>query len=79
MGKYWPKEIQNRPKQGFGLTQDTWTNSMSMQGLYAEYVHNSNSALYNILPYDGVQRLIKNKKNVVHQLFILGLWASKIK
>jgi len=79
MGKYWPKEIQNRSKQGFGLTQDTWTNSPSMQGLYAEYVHNRNSALYNILSYEGVQKLIKNKKNIVHQLFILGLWASKIK
>lgn len=75
--KYWPEEIRTRPKQGFGLASDTWTNTPGMQALYNEYVYSRNSALYNLLPFEGVQKLIKKKKNIVHQLFVLGIWASK--
>lgn len=75
--KYWPEEIKARPKQGFGLASDTWSNTPGMQALYKQYVHSRNSTLYNVLPYDGVQNLIKKKKNIVHQLFVLGIWASK--
>ncbi len=79
MEKKWPKEIQTRSKQGFGLAKDTWTDSPAMQGLYNEHVYNSKSALYDILPYSATQQLLKNKKAIAHQLLILAMWANKIK
>lgn len=77
MGKYWPKGILNRDKQGFGVSGDYWKKSEKLNALRKEYVFSKNSPLYNILSYDETQLMLKNNPGMLQSIFILALWSEK--
>lgn len=77
MAKYWPESIKNRNKQGFGVSKNHWQDSPKMKGFYKDFVYDSSSALYNVLPYNETTKLLKSKPHLLHALFILSAWVDK--
>lgn len=77
LSKKWPEQIRKRPKQGFGLVKNTWSQSDDMQKLYVDYVKSAHSPLYKLLPYTQVQVLLNDKPQMLHSLLILALWSDK--
>lgn len=77
MGKYWPKEIQNRGKQGFGIKRGHWKDSPRLQKMYQDYLYDKSSPLYNILPYTESMELIKQNEAIAFNMLILSVWVSQ--
>ncbi|MCB0696724.1 MAG: asparagine synthase (glutamine-hydrolyzing) [Chitinophagaceae bacterium] len=77
MGKYMPEKILKRDKQGFGVSRTHWSESTKLQKMYGDFVHDKQSALYNILPYKETSELLADKPELIHQFFVLAVWANK--
>ncbi|MCB0700177.1 MAG: asparagine synthase (glutamine-hydrolyzing) [Chitinophagaceae bacterium] len=77
MGKYWPQEIRNRGKQGFGVSKNVWQQYPKVKKLYDDYVHDKDSSLYKLLPFKETNDLISKNPNLVHAMLILAIWADK--
>ncbi len=77
MGKYWPEEIQNRGKQGFGIRKGHWSDSAKLQKMYKDYLHDEHSPLYNILPYKETMGVIKQNEAIAFNMLILSVWVSQ--
>lgn len=77
MSKYWPEQIKNRGKQGFGVSGKHWSDSEKLKKLYDEYVYSSGSKLYTILPYTETKQIIKSHPSLVFSLLILAVWVEK--
>ena len=77
MSKYWPKEIKERGKQGFGISGGHWSQSPGLKQLYNDYLHDKNSALYNIVPFEETQSVLKQTPTLTFSMLILAIWSSK--
>lgn len=77
MGKYWPEEIQNRGKQGFGIRKGHWSDSAKLQKMYNDYLHDEHSPLYNILPFKETMEVIKQNEAIAFNMLILSVWVSQ--
>lgn len=72
----WPEAIRTRHKQGFGASLDNWVAEPSVQELKHEYLDNPGRKVFQILPFEGVQRFMAGNARKIWLLLVLALWAE---
>jgi asparagine synthase (glutamine-hydrolysing) len=73
-GQYWPRELWNRPKQGFGAPIPRWLELPEMKALQ-DRVFRTGSPLHHLLP--GVREKNHSRDYKTWVLLTLGLWLEK--
>ena len=78
MKNYWTESIQNRGKQGFGSSVETWFEEESMILLSDNLLRNKDSAVYKLINFSAAQKFL-NKDKKHWNLLQLALWAENYK
>lgn len=78
MKNYWTESIQNRGKQGFGSSVETWFEEESMISLSDNLLKNKDSAVYRLVNFSTAQKFL-NKDKKHWNLLQLALWAENYK
>ena len=78
MKNYWTESIQNRGKQGFGSSVETWFEEESMISLSDNLLKHKDSAVYRLVNFSAAQKFL-NKDKKHWNLLQLGLWAENYK
>jgi asparagine synthase (glutamine-hydrolysing) len=74
--QYWPPELWDRPKQGFGAPVSEWLSMAKMQPLLDRIYDDASSPLRRLLP--GVRASRKRARDARGWLLLtLGLWLEK--
>lgn len=78
MKDYWTKTIQNRNKQGFGSSVETWFEEESLMNLSDDLLKNSSNKIFNFIDFKASQKFL-NKDKKHWNLLQLAIWAENYK
>jgi asparagine synthase (glutamine-hydrolysing) len=73
----WPEQVKNKPKQGFGVTNNDWVNDLRIKECAKELFQSTNSKLFDLVDYKATNQLITDNPGKIMNLLILGLWANE--
>ena len=78
MKNYWTESIQNRGKQGFGSSVETWFEEESMISLSNDLLKSKDASVYKLINFSAAQKYL-NKDKKHWNLLQLALWAENYK
>jgi asparagine synthase (glutamine-hydrolysing) len=73
----WPEMIRNRHKQGFGAPVGRWLRTSSLDALRHDTLDQPHSRLFDLLPFDRVQKYLRDNDYKTWILLVLALWMEK--
>ena len=73
----WSPAIRKRRKQGFGALVTDWLKRSSVRDLKHSILGNPNSALYDLLAIEQVEKVIEADSYQTWLLLVLGIWLEK--
>ena len=73
----WSPAIRKRRKQGFGAPVSDWLKRSSVRDLKHSILGNPNSALYDLLAIEQVEKVIEADSYQTWLLLVLGIWLEK--
>lgn len=73
----WSPAIRKRRKQGFGAPVTDWLKRSSVRDLKHSVLGNPNSALYDLLAIEQVEKVIEADSYQTWLLLVLGMWLEK--
>src|SRR5581483_5197252 len=72
----WPREVQQREKQGFGAPVAEWLRRDDVRKLREEYLDKCTNRIYSILPFDRCVRYVRRNDYKTWALLVLSIWLE---
>lgn len=72
-----PKDIVNRPKQGFGAPVDRWLKNKAVASLKKEYLDDAGRKIFGLLSYRGTRDVVRADDYRTWILLVLSLWLER--